>query len=250
MQFFLSELRSAARSLARIPAISVAGVLCLGLGIGATTAVFSAVSAVLLRPLPFEAPDELVTVYRTTPHFSTGPFSAPSYTYLARETATLEELAAFSPSPVLLTAGGEGLQVDSYRVTGNLFQTLGARARLGRLLTPADDSEQASPVVVVGEELWRERFAARPGIIGDKLLLDGKAHEVVGIVPSGFRVPNGNRVCRAGLWVPMRFTTKELSRRNGNWLMTLGRLAPGRAPTKWLASASITVTGLQPSSGW
>jgi predicted permease len=227
MQFFWSELRSAARSLARIPAISVAGVLCLSLGIGATTAVFSAVSAVLLRPLPFEAPEELVTVYRTTPHFSTGPFSAPNYTDLARETETLEELAAFSPSPVLLTVRGEGLQVDAYRVTGNLFQSLGVHARLGRLLTPADDTERASPVVVVAEELWRERFTASSAIIGDTLLLDGKAHEVVGVVPSGFRVPHGNQVCRAGLWVPMRFSTKELSWRSSNWLMTLGRLIPG-----------------------
>jgi len=106
MSPLLRELRSAARSLVRAPAITLSAILCIALGVGATTAIASAIDRALLQPLPFDAPERLVTVYRTTPHFDTGPFSPPNYEDLARTTTTLEDLAGVTFSTALLTHPG------------------------------------------------------------------------------------------------------------------------------------------------
>src|SRR5215208_7193075 len=133
----LLEIRNAVRSLSRSPTVALSAVLCLALGIGATAAISSAISRALLQPLPFRDPERLVTVYRTTPHFDTGPFSPANYTDLARETRQLEGLAAMTPTTQLLQLTDEAAQVSVKRVTGNLFPLLGARALRGRLLTAA-----------------------------------------------------------------------------------------------------------------
>ena len=224
---FWSDLRSAPRRLLRTPAVSLSAILCLGLGLGVSTATFSAVDRALLQPLPFAAPDRLVTVYRTTPHFNSGPFSAPNYEDLARASRQFEALAAVTTTSLLLSQTDGAAQLDAARVTGNLFPMLGGRALAGRLLSEADDTPDAGPVVVVSEELWRGRFGADPGLVGSTVVLDGRAHTVVGILPRAFGVPHGARVLRAALWVPMRFSDGERTGRRSNFLMVMGRLAPG-----------------------
>lgn len=225
-----SELRNATRALMRAPVITFSAILCIALGIGATTAIASAIDRALLQPLPFRAPHELVTVYRTTPHFDTGPFSAPNYRDLAEGSDQLEHLAAVTTTTALLSLPEGGAQISANRATGNLFVMLGVQPALGRLFGLADDAPGQPPVVVLGEELWRERFGADSALLGQTISLDGVARTVIGIVPREFRVPHGGQVVRADAWIPMQFSPAELGRRRSNYLMTMGRLAPGATP--------------------
>ncbi len=224
---FVTELLAAVRALRRAPLVSGSAILCVALGIGATAAISSAISRALLQPLPFRNPERLVTVYRTTPHFNTGPFSPANYTDLARETRQLEALAAITPTTSLLQLTDEAAQVTVKRVTGNLFPMLGLNALHGRLLTTADDRPDAPLAVVVGEALWRERFGGDPALVGKPIRLDGQSYTVVGIAPRELGIPHGAQVIRSQVWVPMRFTPSELSQRRSNYLYALGRLAPG-----------------------
>src|SRR5688572_2411370 len=156
----LTDVRTAARSLRRSPTVAASAIACLALGIGATVAIASAIDRALLERLPFREPDRLVTVYRTTPQFNAGPFSAPNYTDLARESRRLASLAAITTNTGLLTLRDGSAQLPLLRVTGNLFPTLGVRALHGRLLTPADDRADQPPTLVLSYELWRDRFSA------------------------------------------------------------------------------------------
>ena len=223
---FVTELLAAVRSLRRAPLVSGSAIVCIALGIGSTAAISSAISRALLQPLPFRDPERLVTVYRATPHFNTGPFSPPNYTDLARETHQLEGLAAIAHTTALLQLTDEAAQVSVKRVTGNLFPLLGVRALRGRMLTADDDRADASQVVVIGEELWRERFGGDASLVGKTIRLDGQAYMVVGIAPRGMGIPHGSQVFRSQVWKPMRFTPDELSQRRSSFLSVLGRLAP------------------------
>jgi len=222
----VTELLAAFRSLRRAPLVSGSAILCIALGIGSTAAISSAISRALLQPLPFRDPERLVTVYRTTPNFDTGPFSAANYSDLARETRQLDGLAAIAPSGALLQLTDEAAQVSGNRVTGNLFPLLGVRALRGRMLTVDDDRTDAPQVVVISEELWHERFGGDASLVGKPIRLDGQAYTVVGIAPRGMGIPHGSRVFRSQVWKPMRFTPDELSQRRSNYLSVLGRLAP------------------------
>jgi len=224
---FVTELLAAVRSLRRAPLVSGSAIVCIALGIGSTAAISSAISRALLQPLPFRDPERLVTVYRTTPHFNTGPFSPANYTDLARETRQLSGLAAIAPTTALLQLTDEAAQVSVKRVTGNLFPLLGVRALRGRMLTVDDDRADAPQVVVIGEELWRERFGGDASLVGKSIRLDGQAYTVVGIAPRGMGIPHGSQVFRSQVWTPMRFTPSEMSQRRSNFLSALGRLAPG-----------------------
>lgn len=223
----VTELLSAARSLRRAPLVSASAILCVALGIGATAALSSAISRALLQPLPFRDPERLVTVYRTTPHFDTGPFSPANYADLARHTRQLEALAAMTPTTMLLQLPDEAVQVSVRRVTGNLFPMLGVRALRGRLLSVADDRPDVPNAVVVGEELWNERFGSDPSLVGKTVRLDGESFTVVGIAPRELGIPHGAQVVRSQVWVPARFSPNELAQRRNNYLLALGRLAPG-----------------------
>ena len=225
--FSTSDLRDAARGLLRAPTISLSAILCLGLGLGVTTAISSAIDRALLQTPPFHDPGQLVTVYRTTPHFNTGPFSAPNYTDLAHSSKQLAALSAVSYATSLLTIGGEGVQINELKVTGNLFPMLGVRAQYGRLLTAADEGRDQNKVAVLSDDLWREHFSADPSIVNRTILLDGDQVTVVGIAPREFRIPRGGSVLHAQIWTPLRFTDDQMQQRRSNFLPALGRLAPG-----------------------
>lgn len=224
---FVHELRNAARALLRAPLVTVSAVLCIALGVGATTAIASAIDRALLQRLPFRSPERLVTVYRTTPQFKGGPFSAPNYSDLARLSTQLSEMAALTPTTALLTTPHEGARISVFRATGNVFRAVGVTPLHGRLFLPSDDSAGEVPVVVLSEELWRARFGADRTLVGRTIVLDGAAHTVLGVLPRDFRIPRGSQFLEGDAWVPMRFSTQELGRRRSNYLMVFGRLAPG-----------------------
>ncbi len=227
MRILGAELRGAARALRQNAIMTMSAVASIALGLGMTTAVFSAVNRALLQPPLLQQPEQLITVFRTTPQFNAGPFSAPNYQDLARDTRQVAGLAALTPNTAMLEPAGGTLRVARLRITGNLLPLLRVRALHGRVLLPTDDDLRQPRVVVLGEAFWRERFAADTALIGQQIRVDGEAVTLVGILPEAFRVPHGSQVLRADVWEPMRFSPAELGSRGWNMLYVLGRLAPG-----------------------
>jgi putative ABC transport system permease protein len=221
------DIRQAVRGLMQAPAVSGAAVLCLALGLGATTAIYSAVYAALLKSLPFSDPDGLVTVFRTTPHFQSGPFSPANYLDLRRETRTLESVAAATTGTWLMEGREESLRVSVTRIAGNIFEIMGVDALRGRVFVDADDSAESPAVAVLAETFWRNRFGADPSVVGSTVRLQGEAYEVIGIARDEFFVPHGNQMMRPDVWVPLRFSATEARTRGNNYLLLMGRLRDG-----------------------
>jgi putative ABC transport system permease protein len=230
MGSLLQDLRYGIRTLAKNPGFTIVGVLTLALGIGANTAIFSVVDAVLLRPLPYPQADRLFTVYQTLPQDSaqnTG-VSYPNYLDWTQQNEAFESIAAVRGNVLALSGQGEPAYIQTGSVTSNYFDVLRAKPLLGRTLQPFDDALDASPVVVMSESLWRGRFGADPAIVGRTITLDQHPITVAGIVPAYFHpsVPDG----AAQLWVPLRqdgVFSDMRGRRGGHYLSALGRLKPG-----------------------
>ena len=224
---FWSQLRVGLRGLGRAPTLTGAAIVCLGLGIGASTAIYSAVQAALLEPLPFAEPDRLVSVFRTTPQFVSGPFAPANFLDLRERTTSLDGLAAVLSGVSLLHGLDEPLRVSRNQTSGDLFRILGSSAVLGRLLQSSDEDPAQPLVAVLSHELWRDRFGSDSAAVGRTILLNGETHEVVGVLPLEFMVPRGNQRMRADVWVPLRFTPEQASWRRSNSLQTTAHLAPG-----------------------
>ena len=229
----VTDLRGAARGLVRSPAVTISAVLCLALGVGATTAISSAIHRALLTALPFRAPDRLVAVFRTTPQTGpqgTWPQSVANYLDLAHETRQLTDLAALARQNGLINAHGEGRQVAEVSVTGNLFPMLGVSAQRGRLILPADDEQNQPRVAVVSDEFWREAFGSDPTLVGRTITVDGEPTTVIGIAPARMELSVGPQLFRGDIWLPIRFTPAQRTQRRSNYLQLAGRLASGATP--------------------
>ena len=219
------DLRIAARTLLRQPAFLALAVLTLGIGVGATAAVFSAVRAVVLRPLPFPGPDQLIAV--TTTSLDTpgrgADSSPPDVVDWANQQRTLSGLAAFTADALAISgpqAAAE--QVPGATVTGAFFHVLGVAAARGRTIDEHDARLGAAPVVVISDRLWRRRFAGNTAIVGTTIVVDGVARDVVGILAPGLTYPLG-----AEAWVPLVFTADDLTTQRGaQYLDVVGRLRP------------------------
>jgi len=219
------DLHYGVRGLRRSPGFAAAAIILLALGIGANTAIFSLVRAVVLRPLPFPDPDRLVLIWDD---FSAnrGPTrSNPSpadYVAWKEQSRSFTDIAAFIPNTYNLTGTGEPAKLSGVRTMSNVFALLGMQAILGRTLDAADERPDAAPVVVVSERLWRSRFGADPTLIGRTIALNGMSHTVVGIVPPDFQFPDKEAV----VWVPARFTPQELAESGNYYFFVLARLKP------------------------
>lgn len=179
----------------------MAAVATLALAIGAATVMAGAVRAVLLRPMPIAAPEEVIVAWGHNPAVTAGviELSYLDVVDLARESTTVTRAAAMSasPWPTVLDGAGDPVKLAATGVSGTFFETLGAAGALGRALGPADDQPGAAPVVVLGHELWATRFGADAGIVGRRLTLDDQPAQVVGVIPAGFEFPRGT-----DLWTP------------------------------------------------
>jgi len=218
----VQDLRYALRALGRAPAFTAIAVATLALGIGANTAIFSAVRAVLLRPLPYPEPQELVqalVIFRS----DTGTAYSPSdFVDMRKENASLSGLAAVNARSYALTDAGDPEQVQAAAVTGDFFPVLGVPALRGRALLPGDDAPGATRVVTISHALWTRRFGGDAAVVGRSIRLDGQSYDVVGIMPPGFSFPAG-----AELWTPMGFTAADLATQRGaHYLDVIGRLRP------------------------
>jgi putative ABC transport system permease protein len=197
----LFDLRYALRSFRRRPLLFAVAAGTLALAIGSSTAVFSVVDAVLLRPLPFAQTDRLTTVWLSVRERN-APFVEVSYPYLRHLRAHSRTLEAVAAMPAVnsgfFLAGEEPVRVDGRIVTGNFFDVLGARPRHGRTFTEAEDKVGAPRVVVISHGLWQRQFGADPGVVGREVRVDGTPMTVAGVMPPEFRYPAG-----AELWTPL-----------------------------------------------
>jgi predicted permease len=180
------DLRYAIRMLAKLPGFAAIAVLTLALGIGANTALFSIVNGVLLNPLPYPHPNQLVAVGEKLPGFSEAGISYPNFLDWARENHSFQALAIYRPDNFNLTGTGEAQRVTVMRVSASLFPVFGVQPMIGREFTAQDDHRGAAPVVMLGAGFWKTKFGGSPEVLGKTLTLDGTAYMVIGVIPANF----------------------------------------------------------------
>jgi putative ABC transport system permease protein len=221
----LHNLRFALRSLRKNPAFTFVAIAILSLGIGATTAIFSVVNSVLLRPLPFKDPDQLVWIWSRRPDNNKAPFSLPDFLDHRDQNQTLEQIAAFGNTGLSLSGVERTDRLQAQRVSANLFQLLGVDAQHGRLMLPSDDEPGQRHVVVLTHECWQRRFGGDSQIVGTSLILNGEGYQVIGITPRDFSLPNP----QAELAIPLAPDVDPLRNERGsvNFLRLVGRLKRG-----------------------
>ena len=244
MDSFLQDLRYTLRGLRRSPAFTLVALLTLALGIGINASIFGIVNAILFRPLPVEAPGQLVDIYGHTATSSThDTHSYPNFLDYRAQTKTLSTIIGYSDFFAHLSVAGSSEIVIGEIVTDGYFQTLGVTPRLGRAFGPDEYvAEGASPVAVVSDAFWRKRFAADPNIIGRSFRLNGITYTVVGVAPPNFggMIP----AVTSQMWIPTSMVehvetfgnqrvsgtstgTTRFQRRGQHWLWLKGRMKPG-----------------------
>jgi putative ABC transport system permease protein len=230
IETFLQDARYAFRMLRKNPGFTAVAVLTLALGIGANTAIFSVVYAVLLKPLPYTNPDQLFTAFQanTQQGIAETGCSYPNFEEWRAQNHVFSEMAGISAHQLTLTGRGEPSVVNTSVVTPELFALLDVKPLAGRIFFPQDGKQGAAPVVLVSEDLWRGRFGADPKLIGTSIDLDKRAFTVIGIIPTAFRTPFSNT--RQEVWIPLvqdpLFST-FMPQRGSHFLPAIGRLKPG-----------------------
>jgi putative ABC transport system permease protein len=203
MDTILRDLRYAVRNLLQARGFAGVAVLTLALGIGATTAMFTVVNSVLLRPLPYPEPARLVAVngyntHHARPEVGGGNISLPDYGDIVRRNRTLESFAAYSGSQFTVTGLGEAMQVPTLMSTYNFFQVLGVQPALGRSFVP-DDDQAGHHVVIISDRFWREHFNADKNVLGRSFQIDFRLYSVIGVMPRGFQF--AGRMKPRDLWI-------------------------------------------------
>ncbi len=236
MRPLIRDLRYALRELRKSYWFTLTEVLTLAFGIGATTAIFSIVEGVLLRPLPFSDPARLVTLGDRLEGVHYGGdapgVTAPGVRTYTRDTHAFSSLGGYQTSTYELSGLGDPAQnpdqINAARLTASVFPTLGVGPLMGRTFTQQED-EGGEPVAVLSYQTWRSRFHGDGQIVGHKILLDRKPYEIIGVMPRGLEFPLvPGQLDRSELWVPMSFTQAELVQGAGNWgYYTVGRLKAG-----------------------
>ncbi|MGB8539996.1 MAG: ABC transporter permease [Candidatus Acidiferrales bacterium] len=230
IETLLQDARYAFRMLRKNPGFTAVAVLTLALGIGANTAIFSVVYAVLLKPLPYANPNQLVSAFQANTQEGvpeTGT-SYPNFEEWRAQNHVFSELATIDFHQLTLTGRGEPSEVNTCVVTPEHFAVLDVKPLQGRVFFPEDGKRGAPPVVIVSENLWRGTLGADPKILGTSIILDKRPFTVIGIMPAGFRSPFINS--KPEVWIPLvqdPLFGSWMERRGGHWLAVFGRLKPG-----------------------
>jgi putative ABC transport system permease protein len=225
LETFWQDLRYAMRMLAKSRGFTAIAVVTLALGIGATTAIFTVVNAVLLRPLPYPHPEELVYVQEILGNFPVSPFVwNKEFAAWRSQSQTLSPIAAYMDFTANLTGGGEPERVICGMATTSFFSLLGVRPVVGRLFLPGEDRPGGPPVAVLSEALWKSRYGGDPSAVGRGVTLDGKVYTVVGVLPDAFVIPDEFKIAHA-LWVPV--AESETGAGPFRIFRAIGRLKPG-----------------------
>ena len=225
------ELRYALRQLRRSPGFTLTAALTLAFGIGATTAIFSIVEAVLLRPLPFPDPSRLMVLADIVEGVDYGGdtpgVTAPGVRIYMRDTNAFSGLGSYQPSTYELSGGVDPVQIVGTRLTANILPILGVSPWMGRAFTQRED-DSSVPVTVLSYQMWQSRFHGERNILGQKILLDRKPYQIIGVMPRDFEFPLApGRLNRSELWIPMSLTPDELQGQGGWSFYLVGRLKPG-----------------------
>ena len=244
VETFVQDARYAFRTLLKHPGFTAVALLTLALGIGANTALFSVVHAVVLKPLPYADPERLFNVFQAQPQqgIKGTAWSYPNFSDLGDATSAWSAMAGAQQHQQTLTAAGEPSLLNVSVVTGEFFAVFGEKPLLGRVLGTEDGKAGASPVVVLSEGVWRGTFRADPGVVGRSIDLDKRPFTIVGVMPAAFRFPGltaGQQV-----WLPLvqdPLFGGWMSSRTGHWLQVTGRLKPGVSPTQ--AQAELDAVG-------
>lgn len=215
------DIRFGARMLIKNSGFTVIAVLALALGIGANTAIFSVVNAVLLRPLPYSDPDRLVHVLRTQPPIMRGPISRPAFLEWRAQQKIFQEIAAYYFETYNLTGIEQAERISGVRVTEGFFKMFGLAPAQGRFFLPTDEQAGAGHVAILSQGIWQRRFGADPSLIGKTVALNGEAYTVVGIAPSAFNFPG-----RTDVWIPA-VIEEDKRQRGSNYLKIIARLKDG-----------------------
>ena len=226
MDTLLQDIRYAARKLIHTPAFTIIAVTTLALAIGATTTVFSIVDGVLLKPLPFRDPQQLVKIGSSTLEGTLTELSAPDFVDYRAQTHSFVGLAQIQDRGTanLSIAGSDPVRLNSASVGALFFDLLGVRMELGRGFMRGDDSTGAEPIVVIADRLWRDRLAADPNVLGRSISLNGKTYRVVGVAPPSLTYPSTPDV-----WMPFIFESwmTDPSNRGAHFISAIARLRPG-----------------------
>ncbi len=242
----LADLRYAFRTLLKTPRFTVMAVLVLALGIGANSAMFTVVYSVLLRPLPYQDPDRVTVILASAEKTGgTMPMTPGDFEDYHDQTRSFTDVAAAYVWGPTLTGKDRAEQMDGLRASATLFQVLGVKPVYGRLFSPEDSRADAQDTVVLTYDLFQRRFGGDPNLIGRTLVLDGKAHTVIGVTPRGFYFPPFWNV-KAEIYAPATFRAEGEGGRGPGYLRLFARLKPGvslnqaRAEVKTIASRIAT----------
>ena len=238
MDTIRQDIRYAFRRLIKSPAFTLVALLTLALGIGGNTAIFSVVNGVLLQPLPYDKPEQIVGIY----HLYEGrraSMSGPNFTDVKELNTTLQDAAAYTRTRTILTGQGEPVRLDGAEVSASLFDLLGVHAMLGRHFRADENQTGKNRVAILSHDLWQQRYGGDRSVIGRRMTLDGVSHEIVGVMPPKFSFPASRAV-----WTPLEYTKDLTTEQRGAWyLQVVGRTRPGVSADQ--ARAEIETLGRQ-----
>jgi len=233
LETFLQDLRYGARGLIKAPGFAAVAILTLALGIGANTAIFSVVNGVLLNPLPYPHPEQIVSIFTEMPNFKNGSISYPNFEDWRRMNRTFSSIAAYRSQGFDLTGHGEPERLHGEMISAGFFEILGVNPILGRTFSAAEDQIGANPTVMITEGLWKRKYGSNPNIIGQRMVLNGKGRTIVGVVPASFHLhiqnfqrggPANDIYIPVGEWSEPAFHDN----RGAGWgLDAIGRIKPG-----------------------
>jgi len=219
----MNDLRFAFRKLWKSPGFTFVAVLTLALGMGANTAIFTVFDAVLLRPLPFVKPEQLLRIYTAGPELDRGPVSPANFLDWKEQNHVFQQIAAYSGNDYTMLGRDLPERLLGARVSAGFFELLGVQPSLGRFFREEEDVDGRNQVVVLNHEFWETRFGARRDIIGQTRTLNDKSFTVVGVMPAGFTYPSP----KIQFWTPMAFSPAEKVMRDTNFLSVVARLKEG-----------------------
>lgn len=243
MESFLQDLRFSFRLMAKNPGLTAAMIFILASGIGANTAIFSVVNAVLLRSLPIEDPEQVVVIFESSQNVQTLEATPGDFSEWRDHNESFQDMAAYYTRKFNLQGVAQPEVLDCALVSPNLFQLLGANAIEGRVFLPQEGEPGATRVAILSNSLWKTHFGAYPGVIGKPINLNGVDTVVVGVMPPEFMFPLQGQP--ADLWLPLVFTPNQLTNRENHFLNVIGRMKPGGRLVQAQADLDVINSRLQ-----
>ncbi|MBV8052961.1 MAG: ABC transporter permease [Acidobacteriaceae bacterium] len=229
METLLQDVRYGFRMLRKSPGFAAVAIITLALGIGANTAIFSVVSGVLLNPLPYPQPDELVAIYQRSSHFTEASIPYPNFLDWQRDNRSFAAIAAYRSEDFNLTGLGNPERLKGGMVSASFFPIFGVKPLLGRTFTESEDLLGGAPVALITQELWKQKFGSSPDIVGKSLDLNDTLYTIVGIIPASFHYRNNNFGEDKDVFIPLGQWNDPLfrDRHTGMGMDAVGRLKPG-----------------------